>query len=608
MTSDILPLAADFPESSESAWEALVTKALNGADLEKRLVKKSADGLTIRPLYTGKNARALPRPPEAARLVERPQPWDVAASHAHPDLEQTNKAILEDLSGGVSAITLALGPALGSARDLETTLKGVHLPMAGVNLDGASPDQAGWLLDLFSNAGAPEEVRGNLGLDPLGAWARQGGSPKDADATLSACGQIAARAKSFAHVTTFVADERWVHEAGGTNVQGLAAQLSTAVSYLRRLAADGFTVTEAARQIQFTSVTDSDLYAAVAKLRALKILWTRIIEASDGNAKDGPIVLTAQTSRRALTRRDPYVNILRGCAGGFAAALGGASAITVLPFTEALGYPTARARRVARNTQVLLAEESSLGRVDDPAAGSYAFEDLTRQTAESAWATFQAIEAEGGLLAALQSGSLAAQVAEAKEKLLRAVATRKEPLTGTSEFPHLAEAALDIEPFAPTVSPAPEAPFPAFEAFRLAEPFEACRDKSDAYMKQTGHRPRVLLWPLGTPADDTPRITFARNFFEALGIEALIPEGDPEAAAPESRLAILCSSDALYKEKAAQAAKAAKAKGIQYLYLAGAPGELKDTLTAAGVDDFIFMGCDLLKVAQKAYAELGDAP
>ncbi|TNE37334.1 MAG: methylmalonyl-CoA mutase [Alphaproteobacteria bacterium] len=606
MTSDILTLAEGFPENSQTTWQNLATKALGGADLEKRLVKKSADGLTIRPLYTPENAKGLPRPPEAASLVERPQPWDVAATHAHPDLEQTNKAILEDLGGGVSAITLALGPALGSARDLETTLKGVHLPMAGVNLDGASPDQAGWLLDLFSNAGAPEEVRGNLGLDPLGIWARQGGTPKDPAAAMQAGAKLATRAKAFPKVTTFVADERWIHEAGGTNVQGLAAQLSTAVSYLRLLVQHGLSVTDAARQIQFMSVTDSDLYGTVAKLRALKILWARVIAACGGDAAAALIVLAAETSRRALTKRDPYVNILRGCAGGFAAALGGASAITVLPFTDALGYPTNRARRVARNTQVLLAEESSLGRVEDPAAGSYAFENLTRQTAEAAWETFQAIEAEGGLLAVLQSGSLAAMVADARAKLTRAVATRKEPLTGTSEFPNLAEAALEVELFEPADPPSPDAPFPAFQAYRLAEPFEAFRDKSDAFLAQTGARPRVLIWPLGTPADDTPRITFARNFFEALGIEAVIPDDDPAAAIGDNSLAILCSSDALYAERAQAAAKTAKAGGIKHLYLAGAPGDLKDALTAAGVDDFIFMGCDLLEVAASAYTNLGD--
>jgi methylmalonyl-CoA mutase len=293
----------------------------------------------------------------------------------------------------------------------------------------------------------------------------------------------------------------------------------------------------------------------------------------------------------------------------FSAGLGGADGVTVLPFTAALGLPDAFARRVARNTQLILLEEANLWRVADPAAGAGGFEALTGSLVERAWAAFQEIEREGGLAASLAAGAVQGRVAAVAEARARAAATRRDPITGTSEFPDMHEAQVAVTDVTPTPPEAPAfAPaFPALPSLRAAEPFERLRDASDAAKARTGERPRVFLANLGPVAAFTARSTFAKNFFEAGGVEALTNDGFHDVPAlveawrgSGARLVCLCSSDEIYKERAVEAAKALQAAGAATLYLAGRPGDLQEPLAQAGVTRHIFAGCDALAVLQEA--------
>jgi methylmalonyl-CoA mutase len=304
--------------------------------------------------------------------------------------------------------------------------------------------------------------------------------------------------------------------------------------------------------------------------------------------------------------------MLRATIATFAAGLGGANAITVLPHTLALGLPDAFARRMARNTQLILLEESNLARVADPMAGAGGTESLTRELCETAWALFQEIETSGGVFAALQQGLIQSKVAATRKARDADIAKRRLVLTGASEFPNLSEAAVQVEMPAPAariensvaaISFAPLAPV------RLAEPFERLRDRSDAKLKSGGKRPSVFLANLGAPADFTARATFARSFFEAGGIAAIDGEGssDPKtlaaaAKASGAELVCLCSSDKVYAQYAIDAAKALTAAGAAHIYLAGRPGEQEAALRGAGVGDFIFAGGDALTLLQQAYA------
>jgi methylmalonyl-CoA mutase len=308
------------------------------------------------------------------------------------------------------------------------------------------------------------------------------------------------------------------------------------------------------------------------------------------------------------------VNLLRTTMAVFAAGLSGANAITVLPFTLARGLPDRFARRLARNTQLILLEESNLAKVTDPAAGSGGIEDLTDQLCGAAWTLFQEIEAAGGAAAALEHGVIQRKVADVRAERQAAVAKRRDALTGTSAFPDVHElpvAVLDVPPV--EVPPYPAAiTFDALASMRLAEPFERLRDASDAHLARTGTRPRVFLANLGKPADFTTRATFAKNFFEAGGIEAVTNDGfagrdDMVAAfkASGAALACLCSSDAVYETEAVDGAKALASAGARHIYLAGGPGANEAELKVAGVRGFIFAGCDAIAILQEAHAKFG---
>jgi len=329
-----------------------------------------------------------------------------------------------------------------------------------------------------------------------------------------------------------------------------------------------------------------------------------------------PAYVSAETAWRMMTKRDPYVNLLRTTIATFSAGVGGADAVLVLPFTAALGLPDRFARRIARNIQLLLLEESNVAKVGDPTAGSGAIEDLTEKLCRTAWTQFQEIDASGGAGAALEAGIIQQRIAVVRADREAAAAQRKDSLTGTSDFPNLAEtpvAVLDVPPAAAKTQSV-SITFPALPRIRLAEPFERLRDASDKALASSGARPKIFLANLGTAADFTARATFTKNFFEAGGIEAISSDGfkshEEMIAAYKSsgaRLACLCSSDAVYEREAVDAARALKAAGATHIYLAGRPKE-QDALKAAGVGSFIFAGGNVFAVLTEAHRVLGTAP
>ncbi len=409
-----------------------------------------------------------------------------------------------------------------------------------------------------------------------------------------------------------LADGRPVHDAGGSEAQELAFTLAVALAHMRMIEAGGVELDAARSALSFRLIADADQFLTLAKFRAIRLLWTRIEQACGLAPK--PIFVNAQTAWRMLTQRDAYVNMLRATMATFSAGLGGADAITVLPHTLALGLPDDFARRAARNTQLVLLEESNLAKVSDPAAGSGGIETLTRQLCESAWSQFQEIEKAGGVFAALEQNLIQRKVAATRAARETDVARRKTVLTGASEFPNLREAraaVLDAKPVTPDPHGEAKFTFDALTPIRLAAPFEHLRDKSDAKLQASGARPKVFLASLGTAADFTARAAFAKSFFETGGIEAVDTEGFTEPAAlaaafkvSGAQLACLCSSDKMYAEHAVAAAKALQAAGPEHIYFAGRPGEQEPALRDAGVGDFIFAGANALAMLEDAWRRM----
>ena len=616
MTSiDDLPLAADFPKATEDDWRRLVDGVLKGAPFEK-LVARTYDGLKIEPIYTrAKGTEAIVGRAPAA-------PWQIMQRIDHPDAAKANATALHDLENGATGLEIefqgspgarGFGVADAAPETLKKLFDGVLLD-AGIAISlhpvlgrGNAGETVADLIEARRIDPAKIDLRFNY--QALSTMAVRGGAPSPWSVIEKPFAKVVSGLMSRGFKGPFVlADGRPIHDAGGSEAQDLAFALSLAVTYLRMLEGGGIPLDAARSAVAFRLVADADQFLTMAKFRALRRLWARVEQASGLAPK--PVFVAAETAWRMLTQRDAYVNMLRATMATFAGGLGGANAITVLPHTLALGLPDAFARRVARNTQLLLLEESNLAKVSDPAAGSGGIESLTQELCEAAWSIFQDIEKAGGVFAALQQGLIQSKVAATRKAREANVARRKDVLTGASEFPNLHEAQVTVEDVKP-VAPAPANDTITFEPLsplRLAAPFEHLRDRSDQMLKASGKRPRVFLANLGTAADFTARATFAKNFFEAGGIEAIDSEGFSDsvtlAAAfkgSSAPLAILCTSDKVYAQLAVDAAKALKAAGAKHIYLVGRPGELEAALRGAGVSDFVVAGSDTLAVLQTAY-------
>jgi methylmalonyl-CoA mutase len=611
---DTFELAGEFPPATREAWLKLVDGVLKGGSFD-RLISKTADGLTIQPLY--------PRAAGAAVVAGRAPgaPWQIMQRVDHPDPVEANRQALADLENGASGLTLVFAGSVsangygldGSEQTLTRVLDGVMLDAVAIdfNLSPASRGVVHHLPALLKRRKlSPDAIELRASINPIGGFAAAGASPADWSAT----------AKNFAALVgelagagfrgpLAVADGRLVHNAGGSEAQELAFVIASAVAYLRALETAGMSLDGARKSIYLRMSADADQFLTIAKLRAVRKLWARVEQASGLSPR--PIHVATETAWRMMTQRDTDVNMLRTTMATFAAALGGADSITVLPHTAALGLPDAFARRIARNTQLVLLEESNLAKVSDPAAGSGGIEDLTTQLCAAAWAQFQEIEKAGGIWSALKQGLMQKTIAAVRSEREKAAARRRSPITGTSEFANLNEtkpAVLDVPRVVAAKPEAAAATCEALPRIRLAEPFEALRDKSDAILARTGTRPKIFLANLGTATEFSARATFARNFFEAGGIEVIDNEGYWEIPTlvhffkkAGSPLVCLCSSDTVYGTNAADAAKALAEAGASHIYLAGRPGANEAGWRAAGVNEFVYVGCDALMILQAAY-------
>jgi methylmalonyl-CoA mutase len=626
--------AAQFPAASREQWQRLVEGVLaksgrpgaEGAAAEQALATEVEDGLRVRPLYTAEDAAPDPGRPGFAPYVRggRVQGsavtgWDVRQQHAHPDARRTNAAVLADLENGVTSLWLTVGGAGLPVAALPEVLEGVYLDLAGVTLD-AGPDFAAaaqQLLDLYTHGPAAipaAEATGNLGADPFGLVARTG---QDADTArqLAEAALLAARcAGEFPGIRTLTVDALPYHEAGASAAQELGLSLSTAVAYLRELTQSGLTADQAAGQLEFRYAAVADQFLTIAKLRAARRLWSRVAEVCGVGPAGAAQRQHAVTSAVMMTERDPWVNMLRTTVACMGAGVGGADAVTVLPFDSALGLPDDFARRIARNTQAILLDEANLARVVDPAGGSWYVEQLTDQLARSAWDFFQEIERAGGQHAALRSGLIGERIEQNWAKRSAALAKRREPITGVSEFPNLGEQPVAREP-------APARPGGGLSAVRRAEAFEALRSRSDAVLASTGARPKIVLAALGPGAAHAVRSAFAANLFQAGGLETALSEaaGTGSAEKPDiqalaeafaasgARAACICSSDALYNEHAEAAAAALKVAGARHVVLAGKPGDRREAYQSAGIDAFVHLGCDAVAALTAVLDEIGAA-
>lgn len=699
MSDTELSLASEFPALSESEWRELAEASLKGQSLD-RLSSRTYDGIQLAPIYARSTApvdetsRSAPGSPPLLRgattLGNTQAGWDVRQLLVEGDLQELNRVALDELERGATSLELCWdragragldpdihgadvgieGVSISCLGDLDRALDGVQLELCTVALD-AGPSfasAASLFLALIERRGCnPAEVRGELGADPLAALLSEGWLSTAPEQALEQAASLAKHcAEHYPRLQALLVSTRPYVDAGASEAQELAFALSTGVCYVKALVGAGLALPAALRQLRFELSVSARQLEDVAKLRAMRSLWTRVIEAfahADGAEVSPWINLGARMAYSCVTQRDPWVNLLRATMAGFSAAVEGASSITLLPYTAALGPPDEFARRVARNTQLVLLEEAHLARVLDPAGGSFAIEHLTDELASSAWKLFQEVEAAGGLLAFAKSGSLSERLAATRQARDANIARRKDAITGVSEFPNLTERAVEVRELDwAALNQAAIARLERQEIQvttdqgvrgwldaaakgatlgqlasalgtqltrvtklprrRFAQPFEDLRDRSDGALKARGVRPRVFLACIGPIAEHTARASFSKSFFEAGGIEAVASVDslsadqllDATACAgvfeqSQASIAVLCSSDARYEEHAASFAKALHAAGCKWVYLAGHPKAQKQDYTQGSdgeqVDDFIFAGADVLEKLTAAYALIG---
>ncbi len=564
--------------------------------------------LTVKPLYTRRDELTEQAVPGAFPFVRGSDAdrdpimgWRVTErfgdADAPRDPSAINDAIIDALENGASGLWLSVGADGIAVDDLAAALRGVLLDLVPVTVDAgaAGIDAARALLDLLPADHTPTLATViNLGLAPLtSAYSSR------PDVDIAAAVDIAHRAGTRAR--TLRVDGTDFAAAGATDIQELAFSIAAGVDYLRALTDSGLRPEQALNQIGFALGVSDDQFLAIAKLRALRRLWARVADVV-GAPQAGGAVTHAITSIGMFTQRDAWVNMLRSTVAAFGAGIGGADQVTVLGFDavlpiEARMSSPAFSRRMARNTQLLLLEESNLGRVQDPAGGSWFVESLTDDVAHAAWTLFQSVERRGGYRAALEDGFIAAEISDSLAERDRAVARRTVPLTGISEFPNLDEAPL-VGPDTSSSLETPVAPAPP-NLIRTAHQFEELRNASDRILAESGTRPTVLLVPLGSVAEHNGRTTFVANLLAAGGIASINPGplNPAEIAgavtdAGSPHVAVLCAANARYRDDGAAAMDALRTAGMSTVHVAGPPTAWPPN--AATPDAFIGIGVDAI--------------
>lgn len=669
MTENTQCFGDDFEAHTLAEWKARVEQDLGGASFDKRLKTRTPEGIVVEPLYAAPRGGSATGPherPGIAPFTRASHPlgrsragWEIRLDLGFAGPDRAKEALERGLARGAHAVALsprALG--VSTRDDLSRLFESVDLAGTPIVLNAASQTlgAAALLFTLAEQRGVDwKELRGELGDDPLGQLAETGSLEEGLARRFELLGSLAAWTRVHAAGLRSVRVSGLPYAEGGASaVQEIACALATGAQYLRVMEAGGLEPGVAAQQMAFTLGIGRDLFMEVAKVRAMRRTWSRLVDACGGDQEGQRLELSLHSLERRRSQRDPWVNMLRATVESFIVAASGASSATIAPFDAVLGESDAFALRMARNTQIMLRDESQLHRVVDPAGGSWYLESLTEELALRGWEHFQSIEEAGGMAVALGSGRIAREIAATAAEQRREIARRTRPLTGVSSYPNLEErpvvrnarqaAGRAVRQPAMSEASPPERTLPdalatasgealvatvieaarqgaslgvlhqalagdaspsrgpAIVAEREAAPFEALRDASDA----AAERPRVLLATLGSIAQHKTRAMFAANLLAAGGIAASGGEGPLEldelgGALDRSgaSLAVICSSDLVYQTQAAAAAQRLKAAGAKGVYLAGRPGALEETLRQAGVDDFLFLGCDVHHVLTK---------
>lgn len=701
-----LDLSSDFKPSDDADWRRAAGALLKGASFKKTLLTDTYEAIQLKPIYQPEDLKQFNHPDtwpglppcvrgcRAAGYVGKA--WDIAQEASQPSAKALNAALKHDLANGQTVINIVLdapgrrgmdsdawtadqasagGLALAVLADVRAALAGIDLAAGGLFVQAgvSGLPVAAFLTALCQERRTPlKRLTGCIGFDPLGELAATGVLPRSLEATFSDMALLTRWAKETAPaLQTILADGRPYHNAGASAVQELACVLATGVAYIRGLQDQNqeLTIDDIAPRMRFSFALGCNFFMEIARLRAARMLWSQVVKEFGGSTASQKMTIHASTSRYHQTVLDPHVNVLRGSTAALAGILGGCDSLQVEPFDSPLRAPDDFSRRIARNAQIILREESHLDRVIDPGGGSWFIESLTLQVAEKSWELFQEIERKGGMPQALTAGLPQSFIAETARQRRQNIERRRDRVVGTNVYPDsnneiapendceqmqsfYADRKRSLEEFkasrprakltallatistgggnpvaqmgalaaaagaGATLAELQHALHPGtdddvavlpLEIHRAAMPFEELRTAMGAHRRKTGSTLRVFLASIGPVSQHKERADFAEEFFQVAGFEMMSHAGFTDtkqaaraALASGAQVVVICSTAESYLEIVPPLAKTIKAEnpGI-CVFVAGLPEANVEMLQQAGVDQFIYPGCNAYAILKR---------
>ena len=614
-------LLTEFPPVTTAQWEEVITKDLKGADYDRKLVWKTAEGIAVRPYYRAEDLERVQHTEHypAVRGAKTDNSWLVRQSYcACTDTKKANAQALDGLMRGVTSLAFCVDGAPTPA-EFEQLMTGIHVDAVEVNFVDCGCTSALALIEQMTayakkTGAALDNVCGSTDFDPLKKLTEKGFINEQAFEKLKARVEAARELPKW---RTIGVSGSAIHNAGGTIVQELAFALAMGNEYLSRLTDMGLAVDEVASRMKFTFSVGASYFMEIAKFRAARLLWANIVNAYQPKKECSQrMKIHAITGAWNQTAYDAYVNMLRGTTEAMSAALAGVDSLEVLPFDAPLGAPSDFSNRIARNTQILLKEEAHFDQVVDPAAGSYYIETLTQSIAHEAWKLFRQVEEKGGYMAAFKSGFIQAQVNAAAQRRDSNIATRRDILLGTNQYPNFDETlkAEVREHLTATTgeyscgcnsNAKPTLLGEPLKPYRGAQAFEELRLNTERSSRQ----PQAFMLTFGNLAMCRARAQFACNFFAVAGFKVVdnnrfdtLRDGVKAALAARADIIVACSSDDEYADALPQIAEMLGNNGI--LVVAGDPA-CKPDLEAKGIKNFISVKSNVLETLRGYQKELG---
>lgn len=685
-------LFAEFKPSTYEEWKEASIQLLKGAPFDKKMYSKTPEGIVLKPIYNKEDINfevSLPGYDDYVRGTtpdgNKGSPWKIDQQICASTPSEFNAAALDALNKGQTAIEIKLdcasgdgidadkasagkvgcrGLSISTKKDFETALKGIETDCVEINISTGS--KAADIAAALYASQKGKKLSGGIRFDPIGVLAKRGKLNRKLECAFSEMFALASfNAKNMPSFGAIGVDTMPYAEAGASATEELGVAMATACAYLREMLARGMTIDEVAPLVRFRISLGSDFFMTIAKLRAARVTWAKVVESFGGSEESRKIRLNAMTANFNKTVYDPYVNLLRTATEAFSGVIGGCESMTVSPFDEIVRKPDEFSARIARNQQIILQEECNLADVIDPAGGSYFVETLTKELAGKAWEFFVKIEAAGGIVKALESGLVQDSIAATFDGKKKLIDTRRSSVVGTNNYANLGEKLLEkpackckeiftaraaevasvksdvkvelgdkkgadaisvlVEAAANGASISAlaaamcacngaETSVKPLAIHRAVEHFEALRKASADFKAQTGNGPKVFLATMGPLVQHKIRADFIRGFFQVGGFDVIYPNGfqTPDEAAKAfaesgAKYAVICSTDDTYPELVPPTAKALKAaKADATVFLAGIPNpDFEQSYKDAGLDGSISIKSNNYETLKSMLQSLG---